>query len=38
MGLSEDHVKGALRLSWCHMTSKVEKHGADFESLDVDNR
>ena len=21
MGLSEDHVKGALRFSWCHMTA-----------------
>lgn len=24
MGLSEDHVKGALRLSWCHLTPKVD--------------
>ncbi len=24
MGLSEDHVKGALRLSWCHVTPAVE--------------
>lgn len=24
MGLSEDHVKGALRLSWCHLTPDVE--------------
>jgi cysteine desulfurase len=24
MGLSEDHVKGAIRLSWCHLTPKVE--------------
>jgi cysteine desulfurase len=24
MGLSEDHVRGALRLSWCHLTPKVE--------------
>jgi cysteine desulfurase len=23
MGLSEDHVKGALRLSWCHLTPEV---------------
>jgi cysteine desulfurase len=23
MGLSEDHVKGALRFSWCHLTSAV---------------
>ena len=24
MGLSEDRVKGALRLSWCHLTPKVD--------------
>jgi cysteine desulfurase len=24
MGLNEDHVKGALRLSWCHLTPKVD--------------
>jgi cysteine desulfurase len=24
MGLCEDHVKGALRLSWCHLTPKVD--------------
>jgi cysteine desulfurase len=24
MGLSEDHVKGALRLSWCHLTPEVD--------------
>lgn len=24
MRLSEDHVKGALRLSWCHLTPQVE--------------
>jgi hypothetical protein len=24
MGLSEDHVKGALRFSWCHLTPKVD--------------
>jgi len=24
MGLSEDHVKGALRLSWCHLTPRVD--------------
>jgi hypothetical protein len=24
MGLSEDHVKGAIRLSWCHLTPKVD--------------
>lgn len=24
MGLSENHVKGALRLSWCHLTPKVD--------------
>ena len=23
MGLPEDHVKGALRLSWCHLTPEV---------------
>jgi len=23
MGLREDHVRGALRLSWCHLTPKV---------------
>jgi len=24
MGLSEDHVKGALRFSWCHLTPAVD--------------
>jgi len=24
MGLSEDHVKGAVRFSWCHLTPKVD--------------
>jgi cysteine desulfurase len=24
MGMSEDHIKGALRLSWCHLTPKVD--------------
>ena len=24
MGLGEDHVKGALRLSWCHLTPSVD--------------
>lgn len=24
MGLSEDHVKGALRLSWCYLTPNVD--------------
>ena len=24
MGLLEDHVKGALRLSWCHLTPEVD--------------
>ena len=24
MGLKEDYVKGALRLSWCHLTPKVD--------------
>jgi cysteine desulfurase len=24
MGLSDDHVKGALRLSWCHLTPDVD--------------
>ena len=24
MGLSEDRVKGALRFSWCHLTTKVD--------------
>ncbi|MEI7732305.1 MAG: cysteine desulfurase DndA [Verrucomicrobiota bacterium] len=24
MGLSEDHIKGALRLSWCHLTPDVD--------------
>lgn len=24
MGLNEDHIKGALRLSWCHLTPKVD--------------
>ena len=23
MGLPEDHIKGALRLSWCHLTPEV---------------
>jgi cysteine desulfurase len=24
MELSEDHVKGAVRLSWCHLTPEVD--------------
>ena len=24
MGLSEDAIEGALRLSWCHMTDEVD--------------
>jgi cysteine desulfurase len=24
MGLSDDHVRGALRLSWCHLTPKID--------------
>jgi cysteine desulfurase len=24
MGLSEEHLKGALRLSWCHLTPEVD--------------
>lgn len=24
MGLDEDHVRGALRFSWCHLTSEVD--------------
>jgi cysteine desulfurase len=24
MGLTEDHVKGALRFSWCHLTPAVD--------------
>jgi cysteine desulfurase len=27
MRMSEDHVKGALRLSWCHLTPKVDWNG-----------
>jgi len=24
MGLSEDTIRGALRISWCHMTPEVD--------------
>jgi cysteine desulfurase len=24
MGLTDDHIKGALRLSWCHLTPKID--------------
>jgi cysteine desulfurase len=24
MGLPEDHIKGAVRLSWCHLTPEVD--------------
>jgi cysteine desulfurase len=27
MGLSDDRVKGALRLSWCHLTPAVDWDG-----------